>query len=49
MFIAGLVLHWTHIYMVYRYLTCSKTMPGSLGYEEKDAKTFAEWVRLCVF
>lgn len=33
----------------YRYLTCSKTMPGSLGYEEKDAKTFAEWVLLCVF
>ncbi|XP_044465610.1 alpha-galactosidase-like [Mangifera indica] len=23
--------------------TCSKTMPGSLGYEEKDAKTFASW------
>ncbi|CAH2073537.1 unnamed protein product [Thlaspi arvense] len=26
-----------------RYLTCSKTMPGSLGHEEHDAKTFAEW------
>ncbi|KAF2576976.1 hypothetical protein F2Q68_00000240 [Brassica cretica] len=26
-----------------RYLTCSKTMPGSLGHEEQDAKTFAEW------
>lgn len=37
------------IFLVYRYLTCSKTMPGSLGYEEKDAKTFAEWVRFWVF
>ncbi|XP_071695991.1 alpha-galactosidase 1-like [Rutidosis leptorrhynchoides] len=24
-------------------LTCSKTMPGSLGHEEQDAKTFASW------
>lgn len=24
-------------------MTCSKTMPGSLGYEEQDAKTFASW------
>ncbi|XP_011017548.1 PREDICTED: alpha-galactosidase-like [Populus euphratica] len=23
--------------------TCSRTMPGSLGHEEKDAKTFASW------
>ncbi|OVA10768.1 Glycoside hydrolase [Macleaya cordata] len=23
--------------------TCSKKMPGSLGYEEQDAKTFASW------
>ncbi|CAA2971316.1 alpha-galactosidase [Olea europaea subsp. europaea] len=23
--------------------TCSKKMPGSLGFEEKDAKTFASW------
>ncbi|KAG2633971.1 hypothetical protein PVAP13_2NG254700 [Panicum virgatum] len=23
--------------------TCSKLMPGSLGYEDKDAKTFASW------
>lgn len=23
--------------------TCSKTMPGSLGHEEKDAKQFASW------
>lgn len=23
--------------------TCSKTMPGSLGYEYQDAKTFASW------
>ncbi|KAM1455884.1 hypothetical protein ACFXTO_005194 [Malus domestica] len=25
------------------YYTCSKTMPGSLGHEEQDARTFAEW------
>ncbi|XP_045815161.1 alpha-galactosidase-like isoform X2 [Trifolium pratense] len=24
-------------------LTCSKKMPGSLGYEDQDAKTFASW------
>lgn len=24
--------------------TCSKTMPGSLGHEKQDAKTFASWV-----
>ncbi|HEY3558680.1 MAG TPA: NPCBM/NEW2 domain-containing protein [Kribbella sp.] len=24
-------------------LTCANTMPGSLGHEETDAKTFAEW------
>ncbi|XP_023637470.1 alpha-galactosidase 2 isoform X2 [Capsella rubella] len=24
-------------------LTCSQTMPGSLGHEEQDAKTFASW------
>ncbi|CAI0472756.1 unnamed protein product [Linum tenue] len=24
-------------------LTCSKLQPGSLGYEEQDAKTFASW------
>ncbi|CAL9165725.1 unnamed protein product [Musa hybrid cultivar] len=23
--------------------TCSKTMPGSLGYEDQDAQTFASW------
>nr|GMD36166.1 alpha-galactosidase [Ipomoea batatas] len=23
--------------------TCSNTMPGSLGYEEQDARTFASW------
>nr|GFB85248.1 alpha-galactosidase [Tanacetum cinerariifolium] len=23
--------------------TCSKQMPGSLGHEEQDAKTFASW------
>ena len=27
-----------------RTQTCSKTMPGSLGHEEQDAKTFASWV-----
>ncbi|BAH93908.1 Os07g0452100, partial [Oryza sativa Japonica Group] len=27
--------------------TCSKTMPGSLGYEDIDAKTFASWVIRC--
>lgn len=24
-------------------MTCSQTMPGSLGYEEQDAKTYASW------
>ena len=28
-----------------RYFTCSKKMPGSLGHEEHDAKTFASWVK----
>lgn len=32
--------------LVCRSQTCSKTMPGSLGYELIDAKTFAEWVGL---
>lgn len=27
-----------------RVRTCSNTMPGSLGHEEQDAKTFASWV-----
>nr|ADE77708.1 unknown [Picea sitchensis] len=31
------------IYSDAGYYTCSKTMPGSLGYEEQDAKTFASW------
>ncbi|XP_077240163.1 alpha-galactosidase 1-like isoform X1 [Tasmannia lanceolata] len=31
------------IYSDAGYMTCSKTMPGSLGYEEIDAKTFASW------
>ncbi|KAG6477750.1 hypothetical protein ZIOFF_061181 [Zingiber officinale] len=26
-----------------RAQTCSRTMPGSLGYEDHDAKTFANW------
>ncbi|XVE49657.1 hypothetical protein DITRI_Ditri01bG0099100 [Diplodiscus trichospermus] len=29
--------------------TCSKTMPGSLGHEEQDAKTFASWERFLPF
>ncbi|KAA3488493.1 alpha-galactosidase-like [Gossypium australe] len=29
--------------------TCSKTMPGSLGHEEQDAKTFALWVYMILF
>ncbi|KAH9289902.1 hypothetical protein KI387_034019, partial [Taxus chinensis] len=31
------------IYSDAGYKTCSKTMPGSLGHEEQDAKTFASW------
>ncbi|OMO72159.1 Glycoside hydrolase, clan GH-D [Corchorus capsularis] len=31
------------IYSDAGYFTCSKRMPGSLGHEEQDAKTFAEW------
>ncbi|GLT96588.1 hypothetical protein SLE2022_141980 [Rubroshorea leprosula] len=31
------------IYSDVGYFTCSKQMPGSLGHEEQDAKTFAEW------
>lgn len=31
------------IYSDAGYFTCSKSMPGSLGYEEQDAKTFASW------
>lgn len=30
--------------LVCSYFTCSKQMPGSLGHEEQDAKTFAFWV-----
>jgi hypothetical protein len=30
------------------YRTCSKKMPGSLGHEEQDAKTFAEWVSVVI-
>ncbi|XP_060957709.1 alpha-galactosidase 2-like isoform X1 [Cannabis sativa] len=25
------------------FMTCSKTMPGSLGHEDQDARTFAQW------
>lgn len=31
------------IYSDAGYSTCSKTMPGSLGHEDQDARTFAEW------
>ncbi|KAH9746897.1 alpha-galactosidase 1 [Citrus sinensis] len=31
------------IYSSAGYYTCSKQMPGSLGYEDQDAKTFASW------
>ncbi|KAF6153422.1 hypothetical protein GIB67_003612 [Kingdonia uniflora] len=31
------------IYSDAGYFTCSNTMPGSLGHEEQDAKTFASW------
>ncbi|RWR84481.1 alpha-galactosidase-like protein [Cinnamomum micranthum f. kanehirae] len=31
------------IYSDAGYTTCSKTMPGSLGHEERDARTFASW------
>ncbi|CAK9156650.1 unnamed protein product [Ilex paraguariensis] len=37
------------IYSDAGYFTCSKTMPGSLGHEEQDAKTFASWVGYLVF
>ncbi|KAL7162941.1 hypothetical protein ACSBR2_039116 [Camellia fascicularis] len=31
------------IYSDAGYFTCSKMMPGSLGHEDQDAKTFASW------
>lgn len=31
------------IYSSAGYFTCAKAMPGSLGHEEQDAKTFASW------
>ncbi|GMJ03416.1 alpha-galactosidase 1 [Hibiscus trionum] len=31
------------IYSDAGFFTCSKKMPGSLGHEEQDAKTFASW------
>ncbi|CAI9097119.1 OLC1v1033445C2 [Oldenlandia corymbosa var. corymbosa] len=31
------------IYSDAGYYTCAKKMPGSLGHEEQDAKTFASW------
>ena len=34
---------------LWRQFTCSKTMPGSLGHEGQDAKTFASWVGNLVF
>ena len=33
-----------HLQFICRNQTCSKRMPGSLGHEEQDAKTFASWV-----
>jgi hypothetical protein len=30
----------------WRFKTCAKVQPGSLGHEEQDAKTFASWVRM---
>ncbi|KAK3004135.1 hypothetical protein RJ639_018989, partial [Escallonia herrerae] len=36
------------IYSDAGYFTCSKTMPGSLGHEDNDAKTFASWVEFLV-
>ncbi|KAF4363829.1 hypothetical protein F8388_000494 [Cannabis sativa] len=29
------------------FMTCSKTMPGSLGHEDQDARTFAQWYDNC--
>ncbi|CAL9243840.1 unnamed protein product [Arabidopsis halleri] len=37
-------VHSNGIYSDAGTLTCSQTMPGSLGHEEQDAKTFASWV-----
>lgn len=37
------------IYSDAGYFTCSKKMPGSLGHEEIDARTFASWVSKRVF
>jgi len=34
----------SHMLSPFRSRTCSNQMPGSLGYEEQDAKTFASWV-----
>jgi hypothetical protein len=31
-----------------RTRTCGNLMPGSLGYEYQDAKTFASWVPSCL-
>ncbi|KAL2578282.1 hypothetical protein AAZX31_16G196500 [Glycine max] len=31
------------IYSAAGYFTCANVMPGSLGHEEQDAKTFASW------
>jgi alpha-galactosidase len=38
-----------HSHPLCRYYTCSKTMPGSLGHEDQDAKNFASWVGNLVF
>jgi len=38
-----------HLQFPYRNQTCSKRMPGSLGHEEQDAKTFASWVYIYIY
>jgi len=35
---------YDHLQLLCRNQTCSKRMPGSLGHEIQDAKTFASWV-----
>jgi len=37
-----------HLRFLCRNQTCSKRMPGSLGHEEQDAKTFASWVYMMI-
>jgi len=44
--IAVIFFGFCFLFHVDRYSTCSKTMPGSLGHEDQDARTFAAWVRV---